>query len=96
MVKCLLNSLMGGVTLRLGVIRTYAVFLVFVQLKARTALARHPALAWSLSADVGTAVVLVHAVHPICSGDTETELRNCCLTSHQLYHGVRNFKSKYS
>lgn len=53
-------------------IHTCTVFLVFGQLKARTALARHPAFAWSLSADVGAGVVLVHAVHPVCAGDRET------------------------
>ena len=54
-------------------IHTCTVFLVFGQLKARTTFARHPAFAWRLSADVGTAVVLVHAVHPVCSGDRERE-----------------------
>lgn len=60
-----------GVALRSGVIRTCAVFLVFGQLKAGTALARHPTFAWSFSADVGAAVVLVHAVHSICAGDRD-------------------------
>lgn len=41
------------------------VFLVFGQLKSRTALTGYSPFTWSLSADVGTAVVLVHAVHPI-------------------------------
>lgn len=54
-----------------GVRHTCTVFLVFGQLKARAALARHPAFARSLPADVGTAVVLVHAVHPICGRDRE-------------------------
>lgn len=69
--------------LRSGVIRTCTVFLVFGQLKARTALTRHPAFAWSLSADVRAAVLLVHAVHSICSGnkDKGTELWNFCLTA---------------
>lgn len=47
-------------------LRTYAVPLVLGQLEPRPALARRAPLG-RLSADVGTAVVLVHAVHPICA-----------------------------
>lgn len=42
-----------------------AVLLIFGQLKARTAFTRHAAFPRSFPADVGAAVVLVHAVHSI-------------------------------
>lgn len=58
-VTCVLAAAVSIVT------RQCTVFLVFGQLKARSTLARHSAFAWSLSADVGTAMVLVHAVHSI-------------------------------
>lgn len=54
-----------------NVIHTCTVFLVFGQLKAGSTLAWHPAFAWSLSADVSTAMVLVHTVHSICARDED-------------------------
>lgn len=54
-----------------GVIRTCAVSQVIGQLVAGAALAQHPTFARNFSADVGAAVVLVHAVHPVCAGDRD-------------------------
>lgn len=61
---CSRVEMRGGIS---GVAHTCTVFLVVGELEPGTALARHPPLAWSLPADVGTAMVLVHAVHPICA-----------------------------
>lgn len=68
------------VCVQLCVIPTCTVFLVFGQLKPGTALARHSPFPRSLSADVGAAVVLVHAVHPVCAGDRDGQGINHFIT----------------
>jgi len=59
---------------------TFAVTLIFLQLKSRTALTRHTTFG-SLSADMGTAMFLIHTVHPIYQKkDREkAELQSCNL-----------------
>lgn len=48
-------------------VRTSAVLLVLRQFEAGPALTRHATFR-GLPADVSAAVILIHAVHPICGG----------------------------